>query len=84
MPAVRSDLNGGLLTCLSFIMYQEYDVICILPTACKPDMVLVSMYDEYNLSESESEATSNPTPSSWLQVFAAYKSPVQSCANFSQ
>ena len=29
MPAVRSDLNGGLLTCLCFIMYQEYNVICI-------------------------------------------------------
>ena len=29
MPAVRSDLNGGLLTCLCFIMYQEYTVICI-------------------------------------------------------
>ena len=29
VPAVRSDLNGGLLTCLCFIMYQEYTVICI-------------------------------------------------------
>ena len=29
LPVVRSDLNGSLLTCLYFIMYQEYDVICI-------------------------------------------------------
>ena len=29
MPAVRFDLNGGLLTCLYFIIYQEYNVICI-------------------------------------------------------
>ena len=29
LPAVRFDLNGGLLTCLYFIIYQEYNVICI-------------------------------------------------------
>ena len=33
MPAVRSDLNGCLLNCLYDIMYQEYNVICILPNA---------------------------------------------------
>ena len=32
-PAVRSDLNMGLLTCLYFIMYQEYNAICIF-TKC--------------------------------------------------
>ena len=26
----RSDLNGGLLICLFFILYQEHNVICIL------------------------------------------------------
>ena len=29
MPAVRFDLNGGLLTCLYFIIYEEYNAICI-------------------------------------------------------
>ena len=29
MPAVRFDLNGSLLTCLYFIIHQEYNVICI-------------------------------------------------------
>ena len=29
MPGVRFDLNGGLLTCLYFIIYQGYNVICI-------------------------------------------------------
>ena len=29
MPAVRFDLDGGLLTCLYFIIYQGYNVICI-------------------------------------------------------
>ena len=27
MPAIRSDLNGGVPTCLRFIIYQEYMVI---------------------------------------------------------
>ena len=29
MPAVRFDFIGGLLTCLYFTIYQEYNVICI-------------------------------------------------------
>ena len=56
IQVVRSDLNGGLLTCLYFIMYQEYYIICILRNTCKPDMALVSIYLEENLSESDSES----------------------------
>ena len=46
MPAVfRYDLNGGLPTCIRFIIYQEYMVI-VYYVFCKPDMVSVSILVE--------------------------------------
>ena len=41
MPAVRYDLNGGLPTCIKFIIYQEYMVIVYWCVFCKPDKVSV-------------------------------------------
>ena len=35
MPAVRYDLNGGLPTCIRFIIYQEYIVIVYCYVFCK-------------------------------------------------
>ena len=46
MPAVRYDLNGGLPTCIRFIIYQEYMVIVYCYVFCKPDMVSVSILVE--------------------------------------
>ena len=46
MPAVRCDLNGGLPTCIRFIIYQEYMVIVYCYVFCKPDMVSVSILVE--------------------------------------
>ena len=46
MPAVRCDLNGGLPTCIRFIIYQEYMVIVYCYFFCKPDMVSVSILVE--------------------------------------
>ena len=46
MPAVRYDLNGGLQTCIRFIIYQEYMVIVCCYVFCKPDMVFVSILVE--------------------------------------
>ena len=46
MPAFRYDLNWGLLTCLTFIMYQEYLVI-VKWWFCKPDRESVSILAEW-------------------------------------
>ena len=46
MPAVRYDLNGGLPTCIRFIIYQEYIVIVYFYVFRKPDMVSVSILVE--------------------------------------
>ena len=46
MPAVRYDLNGGLPTCIRYIIYQEYMVIVYCYVFCKPDMVSVSILVE--------------------------------------
>ena len=46
MPAVRYDPNGGLPTCIRFIIYHEYMVIVYCYVFCKPDMVSVSILVE--------------------------------------
>ena len=57
MPAVRFYLNGGLLTCLFFIINHGYNVIFVfLSIACKPDMILVFFMLNKPLSESESDS----------------------------
>ena len=50
MPAVRCDLNGGLPTCIRFIIYQEYMVIVYCYVFCKPDMVSVFWLNKHCLS----------------------------------
>ena len=60
MPAVRYDLNGGLPTCLWYdsLYIRIIWLLLCLWNLCKPDMVPVSIYVEYILSESESESES--------------------------
>ena len=58
-PAVRSDLNGGFPTCLwcDSLHIRIIWLLVYLWNLCKPDMVLISIYVEYILSESEFELT---------------------------
>ena len=56
MSAIRYDLNGGLPTCLWYdsLYTRNIWLLVYLWTLRKPDKVLVSIYAEYILSESDS------------------------------